>query len=77
MRAYHRLTECKRNQAYALNKTSLKQNAIAMQISVHKSTVWRELQRHKGLRGYRPKQAPRLASSQQTQFPHPHILDGI
>jgi len=55
MRAYHRLTECERNQVYALKKAGLTQRAIAEQISVHKSAICRELQRNKGLRGYRPK----------------------
>jgi IS30 family transposase len=36
---------------------------IAKVIGVHKSTVSRELRRNRGLRGYRPKQAHRLAVS--------------
>jgi len=77
MRAYHRLTEGDRNQVYALNKTGLTQRAIAEQIGVHKSTICRELHRNKGLRGYRPKQAHRLACSRQAQIPRTRILDGI
>ncbi len=77
MRAYHRLTEGERNQVYALKHAGLTQRAIAEQISVHKSTICRELQRTKGLRGYRPKQAHRLAYSRQAQILRTRILDGI
>jgi IS30 family transposase len=75
MRAYHRLTEGERNQVYALKNAGLTQRAIAEQISVHKSTICRELQRNKGLRGYRPKQAHRLACARQSQISHTRILD--
>jgi IS30 family transposase len=77
MRSYHRLTEGDRHQVYALHKAGLRQCAIAEQIDVHKSTICRELHRNKGLRGYRPKQAHRLACSRQAQIPRTRILDGI
>jgi IS30 family transposase len=77
MRAYHRLTEGERNQVYALKKAGLTQCAIADQIGVNKSTISRELQRNKGLRGYRPKQAHRLACARQSQIPRARILDAI
>ena len=77
MRSYHRLTEGDRHQVYALHKAGLRQRAIAEQIGVHKSTICRELHRNKGLRGYRPKQAHRLARSRQAQIPRTRILAGI
>jgi transposase, IS30 family len=75
MRAYHRLTEGQRNQVYALKKAGLKQYAIADQIGVHKSTISREFKRNTGLRGYRPKQAHRLACSRQAQICRTRISD--
>jgi IS30 family transposase len=75
MRAYHRLTEGQRKQVYALKKAGLKQYAIADQIGVNKSTILREFKRNTGLRGYRPKQAHRLACSRQAQICQTRILD--
>ena len=77
MRAYHRLTEVERNQVYALKKAGLTQCAIADQMCVNKSTISRELKRNTGLRGYRPKQAHRLAFARQSQIPRICILDAI
>jgi IS30 family transposase len=73
MRSYPRLTEGQRNQLYALKKAGFTQSAIADQIGVHKSTIGRELKRNTGLRGYRPKQAHRLACARQSQIPRGHI----
>ena len=73
MRAYPRLTEGQRNQLYALKKAGFTQSAIADQIGVHKSTISRELKRNTGLRGYRPKQAHRLACARQSQIPRGQI----
>jgi len=75
MRAYHRLTEGERNQVYALKKAGLTQWAIADQICVNKSTICRELKRNAGLRGYRPKQAHRLACARQSQIRRTRISD--
>ena len=77
MRAYHRLTEGQRNQVYALKKAGLKQYAIADQIGVSKSTISREFKRNTGLRGYRPKQAHRLACSRQARIRRTRISDVI
>ena len=73
MRAYHRLTEGQRNQVYALKKAGLTQWAIADQIGVNKSTISREFKRNTGLRGYRPKQAHRLACARQSQIQRSRI----
>ena len=75
MRAYHRLTQGERNQVYALKKAGLTQCAIADQICVNKSTICRELKRNAGLRGYRPKQAHRLACARQSQIRRTRISD--
>ena len=77
MRAYHRLTEGERNQVYALKKAGLTQWAIADQICVNKSTISRELKRNTGLRGYRPKQAHRLACARQSQILRTRISDAM
>ena len=77
MRSYHRLTEVERNQVYALKKAGLTQCAIAEQICVNKSMISRELKRNTGLRGYRPKQAHRLACARQSQISRIRILDAI
>ena len=52
-----RLTQEQRYQIYAFLKAGFSQSAIAIEINVHKSTICRELQRNRGLKGYRPKQA--------------------
>ena len=77
MRSYGRLTEGDRHQVYALHKAGLTQRAMADQIGVHKSTICRELQRNRGLRGYRPKQAHRLACARQSQIRRTRISDAI
>ena len=75
MRAYHHLTEGERNQVYALKKAGLPQRAIADQIGVNKSTISWEFKRNTGLRGYRPKQAHRLACARQSQIQRSRISD--
>ncbi len=42
-------------------KAGHNQTEIARILEVHKSTISRELRRNRGLRGYRPQQAERLA----------------
>jgi IS30 family transposase len=75
MRVYHRPTEGECNQACALKKAGLTQCAIADQICVIKSTISRELKQNTGLRGYRPKQAHRLAFARQLQIRWTRISD--
>ncbi len=67
MPLYNRLTGDKRIELYALKKAGLSQAAIAVQLNVHPSTISRELKRNTGLRGYRPKQAHRLACARRAQ----------
>ena len=67
MPLYNRLTEDKRIVLHALRKAGLTQAAIAAELNVHPSTISREVKRNTGLRGYRPKQAHRLACSRRAQ----------
>jgi IS30 family transposase len=46
-------------------KANWTQLAIALEVGVHPSTVSRELSRHRGRRGYRPKQAQELAQARK------------
>ena len=67
MPSYKRLTGENRIELYALKKAGLTQEVIAAQLNVHPSTISRELKRNTGLRGYRPKQAQRLACARRAQ----------
>lgn len=67
MSSYNRLTGEDRIALYTLKKAGLTQSAIAAQLDVHPSTISRELRRNIGLRGYRPKQADRLAHARRSQ----------
>ena len=58
---YRQLAQEQRYQIYALLKMGHQQQEIAKIVSVHKSTISRELRRNLGGRGYRPKQAHHLA----------------
>lgn len=55
--SYKQLTQEQRYQIYACMKANWSQLEIAKEIGVHPSTIWREVQRNRGGRGYRPKQA--------------------
>jgi IS30 family transposase len=65
MRTYTQLTQAQRYQIYALLKMGHSQTQIANCLGVDKSTISRELRRNRGQRGYRPKQAHRLAMSRR------------
>jgi IS30 family transposase len=58
---YTHLTQIERYQIYVLKKVGLTQREIAKVLKRSPSTISRELTRNSGLRGYRPKQAHRLA----------------
>jgi len=70
---YTHLTQEQRYQIYALMKAGFNRTQIAAEISVHKSSVSREVRRNRGQRGYRPKQAHELASTRQQQRVAPRI----
>ena len=64
---YKQLAREQRYQIYALMKAGLCQTEIVRVISVHKSTISRDMRRNRGLRGYRPKQAHRFAETRRAQ----------
>ena len=70
---YTQLTQEERYQIYALMKAGHSQSEIATLLGRHKSTISRELRRNQGLRGYRPKQAQRLAWARQEAKTTPRI----
>ena len=61
MRDYTQLTQEERYQIEALLKMGHHQSEIAVVLKRDKSTISREVRRKRSLRGYRPKQAQRLA----------------
>jgi len=61
MRTYTQLTQEERYQIYALKQAGHNQSEIAALLGRHKSTISREVSRNRGMRGYRPRQAHRLA----------------
>ena len=63
--SYTQLTQVERYQIYALKKAGHKPSEIAKLVGRDKSTISRELRRNKGLRGYRPTQAHRLAMARR------------
>ena len=62
MSLYTQLTIEQRYQISGLKKAGFNQSKIASDLSVHKSTISRELLRNKGQRGWRPLQAQKKAT---------------
>lgn len=75
--AYAQLTREQRYQIYILRKAGHRHNFIANEIGVHPSTITRELQRGRGRRGYRPKQADELACARKQKRYRPRIAASI
>ena len=73
--AYKHLAQEQRYQISVLLKTGHSQTEIAVIIGVNKSTVGRELRRNRGQRGYRPKQAHRLAQERRRKAIRKRISD--
>ena len=74
MESYTQLTY---NQRYHINtfmKAGFCQSEVAKVISVHKSTVSREIRRNRGKRGYRHKQAQQLATDRRDKA-QPRVTD--
>ena len=65
MRKPRQLTLGQRYQIAILRKAGHNQTQVARHLGVHKSTISRELHRSLGKRGYRPKQAQRLADARR------------
>ena len=57
MKHYHHLTQEQRYTINAEMRTGKTHAEIANEIGCSRQTIWREVSRNKGLRGYRPKQA--------------------
>jgi transposase, IS30 family len=67
--SYNHLTQEERYQIYAYKQTGKLSIKIAELIGRNKSTIYRELSRNTGNRGYRPKQAQELASERHKLKP--------
>src|SRR6266496_631452 len=65
MKSYQQLTQEQRYQIHAFLKAGFSPSHIARELAVDRSTIWRELNRNHGQRGYRPKQAQHLADSRR------------
>ncbi len=64
---YQQLTYEQRYQIYACSKAGWSLKDIAVEVGVHRSTIYREKKRNKGLRGYRPKQANQMAAKRKKE----------
>jgi transposase, IS30 family len=73
MSGYTQFTQGQRYQVEALYKVGHNQTMIANILTVHKSTISRELRRNRGLRGYRPKQAHAKAIQRRHEKLKTHI----
>jgi IS30 family transposase len=62
---YSQLTEGERNQFYALRQAKISMVGIASQLGRSRTTLYNELNRNKGRRGYRPRQAQRFAEQRR------------
>ena len=69
------LTFEERRLLYLLKKKGKSSTEIAELMGRHRSTVCRELGRNRGQRGYRPKQAQRLADERRLASRRPHKMD--
>jgi transposase, IS30 family len=65
--SYKQLTYEQRYLIYAVLKMGFSQSSIAELVGVNKSTISRELKRNTGKRGYRYKQAQRMAQQRQNK----------
>jgi len=68
---YSQLTDSERNQFYALRKAKISMTDIAKQLSRSRTTLYNELARNTGLRGYRPKQAQQFTEIRRAQTVQP------
>jgi IS30 family transposase len=64
---YAQLTREQRYQIIVLLKTEHSKTEIAELIGVHRATIYRELKRNRGKRGYRPKQADHKAITRRNR----------
>lgn len=64
---YSHLTEVERIEFYAMRKAGYRMAKIAARMNRHVSSLYRELARNRGERGYRPKQAQAKAEARQAE----------
>ena len=76
MSDYTQLTQEERYQIEALLKAGHPQSGIADALNRDKSTISREVRRNRGLQGYRPRQAQRLALARREAKVSPRIAPG-
>ncbi len=72
---YKQLTHEQRYTIYSLKKKGFSKSSIASVIDVHRSTVYRELTRNTGQRGYRFKQAQKLTKDRRLNRPEDVDVD--
>ncbi len=68
---YSQLTIGERNQFYALRKAKIPMKKIADQLNRSRTTLYNELSRNTGGRGYRPKQAQEFAQQRRVEKVQP------
>ena len=68
---YSQLTEGERNQFYALRQAKISMVDIARQMDRSRNTLYNELNRNMGRRGYRPRQAQRFAEQRRAEKVQP------
>ncbi|MCP4569244.1 MAG: IS30 family transposase [FCB group bacterium] len=64
---YSQLTSGERNQFYALRKAKISMTEIARQLNRSRNTLYKELARNTGKRGYRPRQAQKFADQRRVE----------
>ena len=64
---YSQFTADERNQFYALRKAKISMTEIANQLGRSRSTLYNELNRNTGQRGYRPKQAQEFVEQRRAE----------
>src|SRR3990167_3453528 len=67
-KGYHHLTRDQRCQLYTLNSSGKSTGNTAEILGVHRSTLYRELSRNKGQKGYRYQQAHEKALERKKRF---------
>jgi IS30 family transposase len=67
MKEYSQLTEDERYHINAYKAVGFSPSEIAKQLGRHKSSIYREISRNSGERGYRPKQAQKKAEQRRTK----------
>lgn len=68
---YSQLTDSERNQLYALRKAKIPMTDISKQLSRSRTTLYNELARNTGGRGYRPRQAQQFAEQRRVEKVQP------